>query len=326
MKKNFYLIASLFISTLTLLPACGDDEDTQGGGGEPVVEEVQTATLDATAYDKWVYFKFSDKSSVAHPIEPLAGTYTGEVAVTVAGQNQGTAEGLKMEVNRVTADSVTLVLKDFTFTSAAMGGPVSMGDITSGAKVSITADGWQLEGEKITVAGMAVSSTGLIAGTKIEVAIAIQPGSMPMPIAATYTGEMEQDANVDETSFDWDIAIHRYDVKTNEGSALATTEKELSAVTVLPADGFVADVQTDSLTYDMTYMMQNAVAYAPAHINEVVSKWIRRDGMPPVFTMSGLVYLVKTKSGDCAKIRFTDYTNDEDVNGHITFEYVYPFK
>lgn len=320
MKKNFYLFASLFLSALTLLPACSDDEKEKAG--EPQNEEVKTVTLDATAYDQWVYFKFADKSSVVHPIEPLAGTYTGEVSVVVSGQDMGSAPDLKMEVTRVTADSVVLVLKDFNFASH------DMGDITSGAKVTVTADGWQLQSEKWTLDGMTVSGTGLIAGRKITLDLSIQPKNMPMPIAAAYAGELETDGNVDETSFDWDIAIHRYDVKTNAGSALATTEKELSAVAVLPSAEYVADVQTDSLTYDMTHMMQGAVAYAPGHVNEVLNGWLQRvgDGMPPQFATSDLVYLVKTKSGACAKIKWTDYTSDEGTNGHITFEYVYPFQ
>lgn len=325
MKKNFCFFASLAISALAILSACSDNDDEKKDGLESTPEEVKTITLDATAYDKWVYFKFADRISVAHAIEPLAGTYTGNVSVTVAGQNQGTAEDLKLEITRVTNDSLTLVLKDFHFTSEAMG-PVALGDITSGAKVKVTPDGWQLEGGEIALEGLTVSSTGLIAGSTIDLDIRIQPGAMPIPLAATYKGEMETDANVDETTFDWDIAIHRYDVKTNQGSALATTEKELSAVTVLPAGGFVADVKTDSLIYDMSGMTNNAVGYATAHINEILTQWVRRDGMPPVFTLSGLVYLVKTKSGEYAKIKFTDYTDDENVNGHITFAYVYPFQ
>lgn len=325
MKKNFCFFASLAISTLAILPACSDNDNEKKDGLESTSEEVKTITLDATAYDKWVYFKFADQTSVAHAIEPLAGTYTGNVSVTVAGQNQGTAEDLKLEITRVTNDSLTLVLKDFHFTSEAMG-PVALGDITSGAKVKVTPDGWQLEGGEIALEGLTVSSTGLIAGSTIDLDIRIQPGAMPIPLAATYKGEMETDANVDETTFDWDIAIHRYDVKTNQGSAQATTEKELSAVTVLPAGGFVADVKTDSLIYDMSGMTNNAVGYATAHINEILTQWVRRDGMPPVFTLSGLVYLVKTKSGEYAKIKFTDYTDDENVNGHITFAYVYPFQ
>lgn len=320
MKKNFYLCASLFLSTFILFPACSDDGKEEVG--EPQNEEVNTVTLDATAYNQWVYFKFADKSYVAHPIEPLAGTYTGEVSVVVGGQDMGSASDLKMEVTRVAADSVVLVLKDFNFASH------HMGDITSGAKVTVTGAGWQLQSEKSTLDGMAVSGTGLIAGRKITLDLSIQPENMPMPVALAYAGEWETGGNVDETSFDWDIAIHRYDVKTNQGSALATTEKELSAVAVLPAAGYVADVLTDSLTYDMTHMMQGAVGYAPGHVNEVLNGWLRRvgDGMPPQFATSDVVYLVKTKSGACAKIKWIDYTSDEGTNGHITFEYVYPFQ
>lgn len=330
MKKRFYLLATLFASTLTLFSSCGEDDDTPGGGNnnnngggdEPTTEEVKTATVDATAYDKWVYFKFSDQSTAVHEIEPLAGTYSGDIAIVVGGANQGTASGLKMEINRISEDSVNLVLKDFSF------GSYQMGDLTSGAHIGIDSLGWQLEGGELIVDNMSVTSKGTITGKNIEIQMTIKPGAMPMPISATYTGALETDGNVDESSFDWDIALHKYDVKTNEGAALATTEGDISKVTVLPADGYVADIQTDSLIYDMAGMMKNSIGYACGHMNEVLNEGVvvHMESMPPVYTMSGLVYILKLKSGEYAKIKFTDYTNDENVKGHITFEYVYPFK
>lgn len=332
MKKRCYLLVTLLVSTLSLFSSCGEDDDTpggghtggnnNGGGDEPTAEEVKTARVDATAYDQWVYFKFSDQSVVAHPIEPLAGTYTGDIAIVVGGADQGTASDLKMEVNRISEDSLHLVLKDFSF------GSYQMGDLTSGAHITLDSLGWQLEGGELTVNHMTVSSKGTIAGKNIEIQMTIQPGAMPMPISATYTGTLEKDGNIDESSFDWDIALHKYDVKTNAGAALATTEKDITKVAVLPADGYVADVQTDSLLYDMSGMMKNAVGYACGHINEILNEGVvvHMENMPPSYTTSDLVYILKLKSGEYAKIKFTDYTNDENVKGHITFEYVYPFK
>lgn len=320
MKKNFYLLATLFISTLATFSACSDDDDKGDG---PTNEEVKTATVDATAYGKWTYFKFDDKSTVAHEIEPVAGTYKGDVSVDVVGVgNMGNVEGLTLEVTRIKSDSVGLVLKDFNF------GKYEMGDIAAGATIAADVIGWDLNGAKIVVNGMDVTPVGNISLDSIHLVMTIQPAGMPMAFIATYKGALETRGGVDETSFDWDIALHVYDVKTNGGSAIATTEKEVSKVTSIPASGYVADFETDSLMIDRAGMMASKIGYASDHMNKVLNEGVvaHLETMPPVYTMSELVYIIKLKSGDYAKIKFTDYMNDENVKGHISFDYVYPFK
>ena len=331
MKKNFYLLAVLFISSLTLFSACGDDDDIPdnptpevpgGDDDDDDAETVKTATLDATAYDKWVYFNFSDGATVTHEIEPVAGTYSGDIAIKVMGQDYGSVEGLKLEVGRLESDSVSLVLKDFNF------GNYQMGDIAAGATIAADTLCWSLTGRQIVVNGMNVTCKGGIAGDSINLVMTIQPTGMPMPFVATYKGIVETRSGVDETSFNWDIAVHRYDVKTNGASSLATKESDIAKVTAVPSDGYVADVKTDSLMVDSSGMMQNKIGYATTDLSEVLTGWMDLDlsNMPPSYTMSGLVYVIKLKSGEYAKIKFTDYTNDDNVKGHITFDYVYPFK
>lgn len=324
MKKNFYLLATLFISTLAMFSACSDDDDKGDG---PANEEVKTTTVDATAYDKWAYFKFEDKSTVAHEIEPAAGTYTGDLSVTVMGQAYGSVENLKLEVNRLKTDSVSLVLGEFSVAN------YEIKEITAGATIAAGTHGWDLTGSTIVVNNMNVTPTGYISGDSINLVMTIQPAGMPMPFVATYKATVETRGGVDETSFDWDIALHRYDVKTNGASVLATTETDMAKVTTIPSSGYVADVKTDSIMIDTKGMMQEPakIGYATGNWNEILNKGIEFDSkvMPPVptsWTMSGLVYVIKLASGDYAKIKFTDYSNDSDVKGHISFEYVYPFK
>lgn len=317
MKKNFYLLAMLFVSTLTVFSACSDNDDK--GGDEPTNEEVKTAMLDATAYDKWAYFKFEDKSTVAYEIEPVAGTYAGDLSVNVRGKEVN-YENLKLEVNRIESDSLSLTIKDFP-----------MGNITAGATVSAEKIGWGLVGGEIATTDMIVSCEGLINGDEIELNMTIFVAAMNTTMSGTYKGAIETRSGIDETAFDWDIALHAYDVKTNGGSAIATTEKELSKVTTIPSGGYIADIKTDSLMIDRSGMMNDKVGYATGMINEVLNKGIEFSSvpMPPTaanWTMSELVYIIKLKSGQYAKIKFTDYSNNSDVKGHISFDYVYPFK
>lgn len=334
MKKNYYLLAMLLVSTLTLFSACGDDDDIpvtptpevpDNGDGDTEGEKTKTATLDATAYDKWVYYNFSDGATVAHEIEPVAGTYSGDISIQVMGQDYGSVEDLKLEVGRLESDSVSLVLKDFNF------GSYKMGDIAAGASIAADTLCWSLTGGQIVVNGMNVTCNGGIAGDSINLVMTIQPSGMPMPFVATYKGIIETRSGIDETSFKWDIALHRYDVKTNGASAVATSESDMAKVTAIPADGYVSDIKTDSIMVNTAGMMNSKIGYATDTWNEVLNKGVEFDSsvMPPTpnsWSMSGLVYVVKLASGDYAKIKFTDYSNEAGASGHISFDYVYPFK
>lgn len=144
------------------------------------------------------------------------------------------------------------------------------------------------------------------------------------------TGETKK-AAVEDTAtpegFDWDIAIHRYDIKTNGGEAVATEMKSLDAVNQAPQSGYVKDSQ-GKIIVDISDMMNGNIGYADTNLNSVLCTWIKQDmsSMPPVTTLSELVYVIKGADGKYTKIRFTDNRNDENKTGHITFEYVHPIE
>ena len=328
MKTNFYLLAVLVISSLTVFSACGDDDDNGGGDTEETVKDVM---LDATAYDKWMYFSFKDGTSVAHEIEPVAGTYVGDATLVAMGR-ETVYNDVKLEVSRVEGDSLLLTIKDFN----AM---IGTADLPVGTSVAADTEGWSLSAgaeNSITIGEydiVVACKDGKIEGDNITldmtIYVAAMMGGTTMPV--TYKGKLETRTGIDETSFNWDIALHRYDVKTNGASAVETTESDIKKVTAIPSSGYVADIKTDSLIIDNSGMMNNKVGYATSNINEVLNKGIEFSSvpMPPTpanWTMSNKVYVIKLKSGEYAKIKFTDYSNDADVKGHISFEYVYPFK
>ena len=131
----------------------------------------------------------------------------------------------------------------------------------------------------------------------------------------------------------WHIAIHYFDVKTNAGEAVATTETELDKVTSLPAAGYKADtlVRKRVIT-DIYKMMQGLVGYAAqSSLNATLGGWLIRTPtgtMPPyTYKLSEKVYVVKFKSGANAKLKFTDYSDATgQKNGVVTFSYVYQAK
>ena len=131
----------------------------------------------------------------------------------------------------------------------------------------------------------------------------------------------------------WHIAIHYFDVKTNAGEAVATTETELDKVTTLPTAGYKADtlVRKRVIT-DMSKMMQGIIGYADqSSLNATLGGWVIRiptGTMPPyTYKLSEKVYVVKFKSGANAKLKFTDYSDATgQKNGVVTFSYVYQAK
>ncbi len=137
---------------------------------------------------------------------------------------------------------------------------------------------------------------------------------------------------------EWTIAVHRYDIKTNSGTAYRTSYTSLDDMKADIGKGtfhmpdpseFTAD-EPGKITIDMSHMMEGYIDYADASINKVLAKWLDVDtsSMPPVYTMDGNVYLLLTKDGSMAAVKFTGYSNPYKSNtkGYISLEYIYPIK
>lgn len=135
----------------------------------------------------------------------------------------------------------------------------------------------------------------------------------------------EEGEALDETSFEWDLAIHREDFRTNGASVFNTEKTAFDEVTTTPSGEFAADEEGEVIT-DMSNMMDGEIIKAPFSLNPVLNTWITKDlsVMPPVYTIHKYVYVVKCKDGNYAKIQITDRTNDEGAAGYITFTYEYP--
>ena len=105
----------------------------------------------------------------------------------------------------------------------------------------------------------------------------------------------------------WDFAVHRYDVKTNGGRVIETSFTSIDALLAsgsMPQGTWVEDIWTED------------------------RKWLNVDTstMPPVYTMSGKVYVLITAEGKAAAIQLINYMNDSKVKGFMTIDYVYPLE
>lgn len=178
----------------------------------------------------------------------------------------------------------------------------------------------------------------------IEAQMEIKEGSFSQINATEYTNWVYIDlsgrkattveigeGHESEIPEEWDIAIHRYDIKTNGGAAYQTTYTSINDLKdsgELPEDeNFVKDEwTTEKIAIDMTGMMEGNIIYTEDNRNAVLSGWLNVDtsSMPPIYTMSDQVYLIRLKDDTYAAIRFTNYTNSRGVKGYIDFDYLYP--
>ena len=128
----------------------------------------------------------------------------------------------------------------------------------------------------------------------------------------------------------WDIAVHRYDVKTNGAKVVETNYSDFDqaiTATIDEAD-LVGDIwTTNQIVIDMSTMMDGYLGYTESSYNPELSKWLNVDTstMPPIYTPSGKVYIVYLPDGTRAGVKLLNFMNDMQVKGYMTIQYMYPF-
>lgn len=148
---------------------------------------------------------------------------------------------------------------------------------------------------------------------------------------STHKSTIVEMSDTDSIPADWDFAIHRYNCKTNGGSVMETEYEKLSELTAsgkLPSGEFVSDIMTDSVVVsDISKMMLGELVYQKTNLNVMLSHWMTLDtgSMPPSYTTSNRVYILKLKDNTYAAVRFTDYMNANGTKAYISFDYIYPF-
>lgn len=128
----------------------------------------------------------------------------------------------------------------------------------------------------------------------------------------------------------WDFAVHRYDAKTNTASVFETEYYDLtdiSSVSKFSGADFIADEwTTNKITIDMSQMMEGIIKYAEDFYNPCLSKWLNVDtsSMPPVYTLSEKVYILKLQDGTFAALKLSNFMNTSGIKGFMTIDYLYP--
>lgn len=128
----------------------------------------------------------------------------------------------------------------------------------------------------------------------------------------------------------WDIAVHRYDTKTNGATVLETSFANLSDLRAsgkLPEGTYIADEMTmEKIAIDMSGMMEGNIVYAKSYYNTELSKWLFVDtsGMPPSYNPSNKVYVIKLKDNTSAAVRLINFRDATNNTGFMTIDYIYP--
>lgn len=343
MKKVNQLIMWGLMVCVVCFTACSDDDGKDSWDGD-------SAVVDAHDYDMWTYFDFGTGTSKTLKVKSqeggITGIYKGDFDLSVMGKPAGSQENVKLIISTVAEDTVLLSLDSLKISMSE--GEVEPFSISAKASIKQEGEKWILTGVPTEVDVVNAGETtvyhevtfsgeiGAAAGSAAAIKVTFKPGAMPMPITGTYTVK-ERDNKVymldgDETSFDWDIAFHKYDIKTNGGSVVKLNTTDLASVTLTSVTGenYAADTDDHQVMVDMTKMMEGFVGYQSTKLNEVLCGWVTATptgSMPPyTYELNNNVFVVKTADGQYAKIKFTDYSNDKNVKVYAAFDYEFPLR
>ena len=146
-----------------------------------------------------------------------------------------------------------------------------------------------------------------------------------------------------ETEFDyknnteWDIAFHRWDVRTNGGesgkgqggaveSAYGTLD--LASWSSHPSQfRYVTDTQVKTYMKAPDMSSESGAdqrVFVPASTE--LAKWmtVTMTTIPPSYTLSNKAFVVRTALGKTAVVLFTNYMNEKAEKGYVNFDYIYP--
>ncbi len=152
-------------------------------------------------------------------------------------------------------------------------------------------------------------------------------------ILGTYT-ENEFDY---KNSLDWDLAFHRWDVRTNggesgkgKGAACAVNYQDLNVELWSLNFASLAFVNDSKIKTYMAPPDMNAETDADQRkevpANTILATWLKvsMSSIPPTYTMATNAFVIKAANGKMAAIQFTNYLSDKAVKGYVSFKYIYP--
>ena len=125
---------------------------------------------------------------------------------------------------------------------------------------------------------------------------------------------------------DWDMAVCRYNIRTNSGTSSSTganggvytSTLTFEGISSIPAD---AAFEADKLVTSSGMSGEKTVSESSATIITFKTNADGSKVMPPVY-LKAPVYVFRTADGGSAyKVEFTQYQNEDKVTGHVKFRF-----
>lgn len=130
---------------------------------------------------------------------------------------------------------------------------------------------------------------------------------------------------------EWDIAIHRQNVRTNNASVLETNYTSLDDLPESSASFTGAEFTSDEWSEkdvwaDQSLMLQSLIGCQGIKINKALV-WLNVDipPMPPSYRMNNHVFVIKLKDGKMAAVQLVNYKNPSGTACYFTINYKYPY-
>lgn len=129
------------------------------------------------------------------------------------------------------------------------------------------------------------------------------------------------------TSSEWDLAFQRYRIKTNGGLSGSGLGSAANSYKKLQTGFDNLAVVPDTTTFVADESIQIAVqqGYATYVVNPELYTWfsIELATAGTQIIPSDYIYIVKTATGNYAKVWFKSYYSAANVSGYVTIEYKY---
>lgn len=127
----------------------------------------------------------------------------------------------------------------------------------------------------------------------------------------------------------WDIAVHRNNVRTNGGAAAETNGTDMTddkALTPYTTDMTGDEVNESDVWTISEKMIQSLIGNQRIKVNPVLSRWLTMEipPMPPAFMQNDHVFLLRMKDNTYAALRLLNYISPTAVKCCLTIEYRYP--
>lgn len=130
----------------------------------------------------------------------------------------------------------------------------------------------------------------------------------------------------------WDIAIHRHNVRTNGGAVFETSYTSIADLPESSSAFANAQFTNDEWNENWVWTVQDKmllgfIGNQGIKINNVLSSWIKIDlpPIPPAFTMNNHVFIIRMADGTYAALQLENYQSTSGKKCCFTVNYKYPY-